>query len=65
MAEKHVHPMNPDQVVFGRRLNAGEVIQPEDVYDSTSGRWEKAPCPGVVLQVGCTTYWVRREIASR
>ena len=61
MLEQHIHPMNPSQVVFGGRLQAGETIQAGDVYDSTSGKWEKAPCLGVVLQEDCNIYWVRKE----
>jgi len=26
MLEQHIHPMNPSQVVFGGRLQAGETI---------------------------------------
>lgn len=61
MAEFHYHPMKQNRGVYGKRLKAGAIIQPDDVYDSTSGKWEKAPCPGVVLQEGCQTYWVRKE----
>jgi len=64
MVEIHIHPMvkvRRDQVIFGRRLRAGETIQEGDVYDSTTGKWEKAPCPGLVIAGGCTTYWVRPE----
>lgn len=43
----------------GRRLQPGETIHEDDVYASSSGRWEKAPCSGLVLQEGCDTYWVR------
>ena len=62
MAELHTHPKDPSQVVYGERLKAGEVIQPNDVYDATSGKWEEAPFfSGMVLQEGCQTYWVRKE----
>jgi len=59
--EAYRHPRNQFEVVIGIRLRAGDTIQEDDVYDSTSGRWEKAPCPGLVLQEGCKTYWVRPE----
>lgn len=65
MAEQHTHPMNPSQIVFGRRLHAGETIQVGDVYDSTSGKWEKALCSGSILRKGCATYWVRKETSFR
>lgn len=59
MVEIHRHPVWPYRVVYGEKLRAGDTIQSDDVYDSTSGNWEKAPCPGVILQEGCNTYWVR------
>lgn len=65
MAEWHFHPMNPSQVVFGERMKAGMVIMPGDVYDSTSGKWETAPCPGSVLQEGFAAYWVRKELVGK
>lgn len=58
MAE-HRHPLNRHNIAFGERLRTGDTIQPDDLYDSTTGMWEKAPCPGVVLQEGCSTYWIR------
>lgn len=44
--------------IFGRKLEPGDVIQENDVYATSSGGWEKAPCPGVILQSGSTT-WIR------
>ncbi|MBI5421335.1 MAG: hypothetical protein HZA35_03460 [Parcubacteria group bacterium] len=51
--------VSSNEEVYGRRLKPGEVIEADDVYDSTSGQWEKAPCPGLVLQEGNETVWVR------
>jgi len=65
MPKFHIHPMNPSQVVYGEQLNAGDVIGKDDVCDSTSGRWEKAPCAGLVLQSGCQTFWVRKMPAPK
>ncbi len=45
--------------VFGYRLEVGDTIQPDDVYDSTSGKWERAPCPGLKLGEGALAVWVR------
>lgn len=59
--EAHAHPRNPSQVVFGYRLQPGEIIRRDDVYDSTSGTWEKAPCPGLTLGEGNATIWVRTQ----
>jgi len=61
MVEIHYHPKNKGEVVIGRRLVSGERIKAGDVYDSSCGKWEKAPCPGLVIQAGSTTYWVRKE----
>lgn len=60
MWKAHIHPRNPDREIWGRRLQPGDTIQPEDVYDAMSGIWVKAPCAGLVLQEGCATYWVRK-----
>ena len=61
MDEFQVHRTARHDVVFGRRLVPGDVIQKDDVYESTTGKWEKAPCPGVVLEAGVETVWVRPE----
>jgi len=63
MGKMHAHPMSPNRIIFGERLEPGVVIQPGDVYDSTSGTWGKTPCPGIVLQKGCTIHWIRPEAA--
>lgn len=46
-------------VVFGSKLHAGDVLEETDVYASTDGRWEKCPCPGVVLMEGVAVVFVR------
>ena len=38
--------------VSGRRLRVGETIHEDDLYASSSGRWERVPCPGLVVQEG-------------
>ena len=60
-AEEHVarairckwqkHP-GSDLAVYGELLKPGDKIEPNDMYSSTNGRWEPAPCPGLVLQEG-------------
>lgn len=57
----HGHPLDLSRVIYGRRLNPGEMIKPGDVYDSTSGKWEKAPCPGMAVPEGFHVVWVRPE----
>ena len=58
-ASCHLHPRNPNQNIFGIKLQAGDVIKADDVYDSSDGTWKKTPCPGLILQEKCNTYWVR------
>ncbi len=36
-------------VVVGFKLEHGDTTQENDVYESTSGRWEKIPNPGITL----------------
>lgn len=60
MPRAHIHPRNRDELVWGERLQPGDTIQPADVYDASSGIWQKAPCPGLVLAERCETYWVRK-----
>lgn len=62
--ENHKHPLFPHRIIQGRKLNPGEIIRADDVYDSTSGRWEKAPCPGIVLQDGYAAIWVRPSLKT-
>lgn len=45
--------------VYGYKLVAGDVIQETDVYDSTAGDWQPAPCPGLMLQEGAGAVFVR------
>ncbi len=59
MAEMITHPINQGEVVYGERLFPGDRVQLNDVYDSTSGRWSETPCPGLLIEEGCTTVWVR------
>ena len=61
MAEWHKHPMNPRNSIYGTKLKPGDKTEANDFYASTTGIWEKAPCVGLVLQEGATTYWVRKE----
>jgi hypothetical protein len=60
----HEHPRNPNVTVFGVQLKPGDVIQPDDVYDSSSGRWETVPCPGLKIGEGISTIWVRPATAE-
>lgn len=56
----HEHPMNMHERVYGVRLAAGAVLNADtDVYDSSNGRWEQCPCPGLTLGEGIETVWIR------
>lgn len=48
-------------VVFGRQLDPGEVLEETDVYDSTSGNWDPCPVPGLPIGEGNTATWVRPQ----
>ena len=57
-----IHPISADRIE-GVRILPEDKLQSSDVYDSTSGKWEKCPCPGLVLQKGSgegnPIIWVR------
>ncbi len=55
---KITHPKS-NEVIEGTQLGYGDVLSENDVYDSSSGKWEKCPCPGLVLQNGTAAIWVR------
>ena len=57
---KHAPEWKPSGV-FGRQLEAGDVLQEGDVYDSTNGSWELCPVPGLKLGEGFAATWVRPE----
>lgn len=46
--------------IVGRRLETGDVLEPTDVYASTSGNWEPCPVPGLTI-TSVTVEWIRRE----
>lgn len=47
--ELHEHPES-GLCVYGRRLQEGDTIKATDLYSSSNGRWEPAPCSGLTLQ---------------
>jgi len=55
----HKHPKNMHDTVYGAKLVAGDVLEPTDVYDSSSGFWEQCTCPGAALGEGTATTWIR------
>jgi hypothetical protein len=61
--ETIAHPRSGTEIT-GYRLQPGDTIRSTDVYDSTNGRWDAAPCPGLTLGEGTATVWVRPEGAS-
>lgn len=48
--------------ITGTRLTTGETLQPNDMYASTDGRWQKNPF-GVTTLHSDHVLWVRQEIA--
>ena len=56
----HTHPRNVrDLPIFGLKLEAGDVLEQDDVYDSSNGLWERCTCPGLKLGEGTATVWIR------
>lgn len=49
----------PNRAIVGRELEAGDVLEADDVYDGSNGSWQKCPCPDLKLQAGVATKWVR------
>lgn len=47
MALREIEIISNNGKIRGRRLEAGEIIEENDLYLSTCGRWEKIPCPGM------------------
>lgn len=45
--------------IYGYELETGDVLEPTDKYDSSSGGWELCPCPGLTIQAGAPAKWVR------
>lgn len=45
--------------LLGMLLVAGAQLRSSDHYDSTSGKWEPCPTPGVVLSENASAIWVR------
>ena len=58
MAEFHVHPNNPNEIVYGERLKVGDIIGSGDVYDSCRGIWKKSPLTDLPIK-NDRFYWVR------
>ena len=58
MAKHHRNEKVYD-VVYGYLLQSGDELEATDVYDSTNGKWESCPCPGLVIGKGISTRWVR------
>ncbi len=46
--------------IAGMKLAAGAILEPDDHYDSTDGKWQPAgQWAGVAIQPACSTTWVR------
>jgi hypothetical protein len=58
----HHHPKDYSKTVIGKRLESGDILEDGDVYDSTSGNWERQPIlTGTRLRSGFAAYWVRPD----
>ena len=45
--------------IDGYLLETGDVLESTDLYDSSNGFWEPAPCPGIKIIAGLSVKWVR------
>ena len=45
--------------LYGYLLTTGDILKDTDMYDSSNGKWESCPCPGLVLQEGISVRWIR------
>ena len=43
----HQHPQDATELIEGRELQPGEILQTDDVYSPTTGKWEPIPEPFV------------------
>ncbi|MBX4210472.1 hypothetical protein KW783_00680 [Candidatus Parcubacteria bacterium] len=58
--QTHIHPQS-GVTIEGVRLSVGSIIREGDKYDSTDGSWEPGGhIAGLIIQRGCTTFWVRQ-----
>lgn len=59
----HMHRMGytgqGPYAIYGAQLESGDVLEANDRYDSSSGRWDLCPCPGLKIEAGVATVWVR------
>lgn len=55
---RYLHP-ETGVPIDGMRLAPGAALRETDQYSSSDGRWHSSPCPGLVLQRGCSVMWVR------
>ena len=44
---------------YGVVLQPGDKLEATDLYDSMTGQWSACPCPGLTVQEGCDTIWIR------
>ena len=50
---------NCSEPLFGHLLEVGDVLEEDDMYDSTTGKWQKALFPGATIPKDLATVWVR------
>jgi len=60
LSDVHAHPLNHHELVYGRRLAAGEEIRHGDVCDGKSGVWVDAGILGRPSEKN-TYYYVRPD----
>lgn len=58
--QRHVHPVS-GEVITGIQLVEGAILRDEDVYDSTTGKWERLPIMTGGRLSQTRTIWVRPQ----
>lgn len=54
----HIHPKS-GQELLGEQLIPGETIRDGDLYDATSGRWDRCPFVGNTVEEGSAAIIIR------
>ena len=55
----HSSPNGRHDKIFGHLLEPGDVIEHDDLYDSTTGHWWRSTVAGCTLGAGSAATWVR------
>jgi hypothetical protein len=57
--QSHIYKGNNMAPFKAYPLQAGDTLEPTDLYLASDDTWKKCPCPGAAIQEGNITQWVR------